>query len=712
MLTYQKYEKAVFDWLLKKHQSDKTFTFSLRQKASKGAENDYFIGTENSGYFATTFWSIPAPYAGASSDLINVRFKQDAKGFYYFYQFIIPRNDDSLPVQMALRFIKAIKPNISRTIQLSKESQESQKTEHFYTKPRKQIYPNIDEMMEDVFLDSQAMGPIIDDEIARIKKANPEFIGEKIQPEQFEKFLQKFERRKGKYSDTALTKPMEKPVETSKIEPKMNQIPTPLNQILYGPPGTGKTYNTINEAIKIIDPTFDLSDRKAVKKRFDELRAAGQIEFTTFHQSMNYEDFVEGIKPKEPEKNGDPISYWVEDGIFKRLATKSKYAFYQQILASEAVPFSRNDSFGILYEELVADFESQLSDGKSVEIPTKTGQLVKIVDISERQNIRVIHAGSESNKEYIVSRDRLFKLFQQFPDLDKIKNLDKEFRAVIGGSNASAYWAVLSRCNEILKNISKKGRIAQNDAIEILDYETIKSVVKDFKLTAEIVKANKPKPHVLIIDEINRGNVSQIFGELITLLETDKRLGNEESLEIMLPYSKETFAVPPNLYLIGTMNTADRSVEALDTALRRRFSFVEMPPKPELLTGIDGISLQDLLETINRRIEKLLDKDHLIGHSYFLKIDSRESLQDTFYRNIIPLLQEYFFGDFGKIGLVLGVGFFEKEDEKAENKHIFADFKRYEDVDDLEERPIFRLKNVTKMNADEFETALKTLLKK
>jgi 5-methylcytosine-specific restriction protein B len=159
------------------------------------------------------------------------------------------------------------------------------------------------------------------------------------------------------------------------------------------------------------------------------------------------------------------------------------------------------------------------------------------------------------------------------------------------------------------------------------------------------------------------------------------------------------------------MNTADRSVEALDSALRRRFSFVEMPPKtdlPELQREIAGIKLSELLETINRRIEKLLDKDHLIGHSYFLNISNLGDLQNTFYRNIIPLLQEYFFGDFGKIGLVLGSGFVEVDNKKSD----FADFRDYEDFAELDDRRIYRIKKEIELAEEGFKSALGLLLNK
>lgn len=248
---------------------------------------------------------------------------------------------------------------------------------------------------------------------------------------------------------------------------------------------------------------------------------------------------------------------------------------------------------------------------------------------------------------------------------------------------------------------------------------------------------NTKNNYVLIIDEINRGNISQIFGELITLIEDDKRLGKDEALEVTLPYSKDKFGVPLNLYIIGTMNTADRSVEALDTALRRRFSFEEMMPMPELLSpsalycqllwsyesvdwndsefkekedqffsfaqvsedlisqrkeiwetmkadyirddfsyfddfDFNGFNLQVILETINNRIEVLLNRDHLIGHSYFLNVRTEGQLKATFKNNIIPLLQEYFYGDYEKIGLILGSGFFEQSGKYS--KEIFASF--------------------------------------
>ena len=201
--------------------------------------------------------------------------------------------------------------------------------------------------------------------------------------------------------------------------------------------------------------------------------------------------------------------------------------------------------------------------------------------------------------------------------------------------------------------------VLSGDASENIEYELSQGI---FKEIAERASNDREKNYVLIIDEINRGNIAKIFGELITLIEPSKRLGGDDEATVILPYSKKSFGVPDNLYVVGTMNTADRSIALLDTALRRRFEFVEMMPKPDLVReDVDGVNCRKLLEKMNERITVLLDREHQIGHTYFLDVADRDSLARTFKNKIIPLLQEYFYDNWERIDLVLnGNGFIQR----------------------------------------------------
>ena len=216
-----------------------------------------------------------------------------------------------------------------------------------------------------------------------------------------------------------------------------------------------------------------------------------------------------------------------------------------------------------------------------------------------------------------------------------------------------------------------------------------------FKQIAETARTQRDKRFVLIIDEINRGNIAKIFGELITLIEDSRRLGTEDETKVTLPYSQRFFGVPKNLYLIGTMNTADRSIQLLDTALRRRFTFVEMMPEPEherISENVDGVNCQEMLKAMNERITALLDREHQIGHTYLMDVDTMEELSGVFRNEIFPLLQEYFFDDWAKIRAVLGENDFISERnaprlpadlEQGEDRKIYerlpSDDERWED---------------------------------
>lgn len=380
-----------------------------------------------------------------------------------------------------------------------------------------------------------------------------------------------------------------------------------LNQILYGPPGTGKTYHTIDKALEIISKVEkielpDENNRVDRKKLFNEYVKNGQIVFTTFHQSYGYEEFVEGIKPRMDKENSKEIEYEIKDGIFKELCEK----------ALENRDSIKNFNFYIdkLKEKVKIDDNNP---EKYFELPNTK----YFIQYRNGRTFRIKFDGmSKNHKDYPVSIDNIEKLYKT-SIADEIYN--------------SAY------VKAILNYLKSQG-------------------LEDYKEKDE--KTNSP--YIIIIDEINRGNVSKIFGELITLIEPSKRIGEPEELRVTLPYSrndfydKKGFGVPSNVYIIGTMNTADRSITSLDTALRRRFEFIEMMPDVSKLSmDCEGINLQELLKAINTRIEYLLDREKTIGHAFFISVENLEDLKKVFKNKIIPLLQEYFYNDYALIDAVL-----------------------------------------------------------
>lgn len=472
-----------------------------------------------------------------------------------------------------------------------------------------------------------------------------------------------------------------------------------LNKILYGPPGTGKTYHSINYAVSIIeDKPIDHvlnEERSQVKKRFEEYIKNGQVAFCTFHQSLGYEDFIEGIKPVEPASEEEQLSYAVEDGIFKRMCVNASFSFLQDNITAET---ENALDFSGAYDQFIDSISEQLLKGEDVKIQLISGGMVKIDSITRKNNIKIKHVNG--TREYTVSKSRLGKLAQAFPDLNEVTNVNDQFRAEIGGSNSSAYWAVLNAVRErsnqnLIRKVSVKSEkeYSYDDKKRIID--TLKN--DDFR------KEN-PEPFVLIIDEINRGNVSHVFGEIITLMEDDKRLGTEEALKAILPYSKENFGVPCNLHIIGTMNTADRSVEALDTALRRRFSFINMEPEPnKLKVTEDGLNLSDMLSVLNNRLSILKDTDHTIGHAWLWNVKNIEQLKGVFKEKIIPLLKEFFYNDYEKLGLVLGDAFFKPHVQV--NSNVFANFSGGNGLEmQYDQTWQYRLKPVEDLTVSDFQT--------
>ncbi|WP_264520926.1 McrB family protein [Flavobacterium sp. N1994] len=814
MLNYKDYEKKVYDWLMAKHQKDNSFTFSVRRNGVGDAKKDYFIGTEKSKYFSTTFWTLPGSYPGSSGDNIGLIFHYTKTGYNYFIEFNQTKSPHNAQNQSILSLLESMKPALEEKIGLQSVTSTDNKMYTLKTKMHKSSYETIEEMLEFVDKDIAIVLPIVNDYIQREKAKNKDFVANRITVPVFESMIDKMEKRFVKYNDdeqkedflTFLKKFDDKDVTTyfdffkyiittlnlkkgderlqfsyrgkrlhftigqriawilnssekkgkfyvlsnDKLNESSSQykgaaplpwgsyfnelilseqerqsivdgfiselnrtkksgyrthndedfenytfdyavgttsteIKTenakpngfPLNQILYGPPGTGKTFHTINKSLAIIEkkPEEDLKneDRKEIKKRFDQYVKDGRIVFTTFHQSMSYEDFIEGIKPKvdENEEGEKQVIYDVEKGIFKQLVENAKKPNKAITKTQEVYTFDDG------WDDLVTEVNKQIEAKTPLFLSIQTPKLgLQVVDISGGGNLKLKPIYSEQAKEYTVSYSRAKKLQEAFPDLSVIKNIDKEFRAEIGGSNSTAYWSVLNYVNQRIKG-NKKSDIQ----------ETILPAL----------------PYVLVIDEINRGNVSQIFGELITLIEEDKRIGKDEALEVTLPYSNEKFGVPQNVYIIGTMNTADRSVEALDTALRRRFTFKELMPDSKVVAekGFTDFKRIEIMEKINNRIELLLDRNHTLGHAYFIK----DNFKNSFENEIIPLLQEYFYNDYGKIGLVLGKGFVQdKNITKSSDKNIFADFETKNEIDIAKAYELIPFKEV------DFEEALQTLL--
>lgn len=359
------------------------------------------------------------------------------------------------------------------------------------------------------------------------------------------------------------------------------------NIILYGPPGTGKTYNSIDKAVKLASPErYNLNDHKLNKAVFDELRKNGQIEFVTFHQNYSYEDFVVGISP---DVTSGTLRFDKRDGIFKQLAERAKQNWLE-VSDKKEISIDFNFVFNSFFSKLI---EEEVNE---VEIPMK----------------------SKGYKYKVTSIDI---------DEGRIK-----FKKQSGGTGHDL----------LIKNLKAiyEGRLDYGvDGLGVYYYPLVE-LLKEFANTLEPRKSEvaELKRFVLIIDEINRANISKVFGELITLLEEDKRLGEENELRITLPNGEKDFGVPPNLYIIGTMNTADKSIALIDIALRRRFEFIGYYPIYDLLN--DEVSL--LLKKVNEAVFKeKKSADYLIGHAYFLK---GQAIEVVLQNKVVPLLMEYFSG--------------------------------------------------------------------
>lgn len=440
-----------------------------------------------------------------------------------------------------------------------------------------------------------------------------------------------------KYKD--FCKKIEKIFNNNAKEDK-NMNSQPLNQILYGPPGTGKTYNTVIKAMEIINnkkyDSVDYEQYKDLKKQFDNLKQQGQIEFVTFHQSYSYEEFVEGIKPYIPEwGNVEENNRFIgQDGIFKRIA---KDALYSSLTLN-----NNNNNDSEFFYRIIEKFKEEYPIGSILQ--TQENNNFEIVSYTET-SIR-IQPVTEKRSKLSISYQPLEEMYL----LNKKNKIStrKELEIAMNDryKGLSSYYLPILKIIEDFKLDDKN--IKQGKEFK-------EKLIKEFYQNKMVLKKNNELRYVLVIDEINRGDVSKIFGELITLIEEDKRIGKEHQMTVTLPYSRETFGVPKNLYIIGTMNTADRSIALLDTALRRRFDFEEMMPKSELLRGkdIEGVDLEQLLTQINDRIKNEYDRDHQIGHSYLMSVKDKEDLERAYKNRILPLLNEYFYNDINTVAKIL-----------------------------------------------------------
>jgi 5-methylcytosine-specific restriction endonuclease McrBC GTP-binding regulatory subunit McrB len=565
----------------------------------------------------------------------------------------------------------------------------------------------------------------------------------------------------------------------------MSKLPA-LNKILYGPPGTGKTYTSIDRALEIIDPKFysaNKHDRLELTKKFNSLlikdfnKSEGQIAFCTFHQSMSYEDFIEGIKPVINEGVNEGLKYVIKDGILKIIsrraeeATEKKEILQRQVFSLTAEEFDK----AIFYKMSLGNTLSPEDD--DIYTHCINNNCIALGwggdnDYTGLDTAEIFKKAKENGQSDFSARQvNMFSHFMKQGNYVIISQGNYRFRAIGKITGEYEYndepdieYPHFRKVEWLLQDVDLPvsdvyNHNFQQQTLYKLNQQEVK---KDFfvKAAVNVPMQKEPDKYVLIIDEINRGNVSQIFGELITLIEEDKRKGQPEALSVTLPYSKESFSVPSNLYIVGTMNTADRSVEALDTALRRRFVFEEMMPRPDLLhpkqmlcafwnessnisvqydqwleepfkaradvfyeligmsreleaeimdveyeherinwvvedlinvpdDDFTGLRLDAMLETINERLELLLTKDHTIGHAWLMNVYNMPALQNAFKNKILPLLQEFFYNDHAKIGLVLGNSFVR---QKQRGKSAFASFTDINELaSEYEDRIIYNL---------------------
>jgi hypothetical protein len=467
-------------------------------------------------------------------------------------------------------------------------------------------------------------------------------------------------------------------------QPEVVQMPTivssgSLNTIYYGPPGTGKTYVTARRAVEICDGQAP-TENGELRERYVQLIKQKRVEFVTFHQTYGYEEFVEGLRPEIGEnEDGEPAAGFrlqPVDGVLKRIANRAR-----------KLPSTSGETFEPAGRKV---FKVSLGRSNSPEDDYLREECLEQGHILLRYGGDVDWSGAEFDTyDAIASRWR-----QELSEEDAHgNNPNILFPFQLRSAMTEGDLILASRGNRRLQAVGVVNgpyQFKRRESDEYHHTRPVRWIWKDetgdgipvsdvldrnfsqqsiYGLTPKAVQweallpylqvktdAGPPPPHVMIIDEINRANISKVMGELITLLEEDKRLGAPNEIAVTLPHSGESFTLPSNLHIIGTMNTADRSIALLDTALRRRFQFVEMPPEPGILEKIDGVDVSSVLQSINTRLEWFLGTDQLIGHAWLMSATTITELDALISNKIIPLLREYFHEDLDRVRAVLGSG--------------------------------------------------------